>query len=195
MSATLEPGDLEDLRQYIRLQVAAGYSPVPDVVADAVDVFADTTLAPDDLRQAAAQLAEEILSTQLAEQNNWPPITDNDRLDAAFTALNDAGIVSRQHFACCATCGTAEIHDEMAAAAKDGATVRGYTFFHIQDTEYAVEGESLFLSYGSADGSEDAGVAIGREIVATLEEHGLHPSWNGRLANRILLPITWQRRR
>jgi hypothetical protein len=194
-NATLEPGDLDDLRDFIRVQVAAGYAPVSEVVAQAVEVFADTMLAPDELRTAATSLADAAIAAHLVDQAGWPETTDCDRLDAAFATLGTAGIVARQHFSCCGTCGATEIHDEMDQVAKDGTDVRGYTFFHVQDTEHAVEGESLFLSYGSADQDKDAAVAVGNEIVAALREHGLEPDWNGRHANRIGLPLVWQRRR
>jgi hypothetical protein len=72
---------------------------------------------------------------------------------------------------------------------------RGFTFFHIQDTEHAVGGEFLYLSYGSATADRTDAVAIGREVVDTLCRHGLRPSWDGRHVNRIGLPLTWQRRR
>lgn len=195
MTSPLQPGDLDDLREYIRVQVSAGFSPVPAVVAEAVDVFADTTLPPGALREAASALAAEAIAAQLADQESWPETTDNDRLDAAFASLEAAGIVARQHFSCCGTCGATEILDEMDRVAKNGAVVRGYTFFHLQDTEQAVDGESLFLSFGVADGDREAAVEIGHEVVAALREAGLHPAWNGRHANRIGLPLVWQRRR
>jgi Domain of unknown function (DUF6891) len=191
----LEPQDLDDLREFIRIQVAAGFAPADDVVEDAVDVFADTTLAPTALRGAAATLAEQAVAAHRAEQATWPATTDCDRLDAAFAALDAIGIVARQHFSCCATCGATEIHDEMDRVAKDGQMVRGYTFFHVQDTEHAVDGDGLFLSYGAADRDKDRGIAIGHEVVAALSEQGLNPAWNGRHANRIGLSIIWQRRR
>ena len=193
--APLEPQDIDDLRDFIRVQVAAGYSPIPDVVEEAVDVFADTTLAPAALREAAAALAETEAAAHLAEQTGWPETTDCDRLGAAFAALDAIGIVARQHFSCCGTCGATDIHDEMDRVAKDGQAVRGYTFFHVQDTEHAVDGDGLFLSYGSVDRDKETAVAIGHEVVAALREQGLHPAWNGRHANRIGLPIVWQRRR
>ncbi|HEY7225861.1 MAG TPA: hypothetical protein VH561_19965 [Micromonosporaceae bacterium] len=192
---TLEPGDLDDLREYIRIQVAAGYRAVPDVVEEAVEVFADTTLPPAALRDAATSAADEALAAHLADQATWPATTDCDRLDAAFSALEAAGVVARQNFSCCGNCGATEIHEEMDAAADQGATVRGYTFFHLQDTEHAVDGDSLFLSYGSADNDREAAIAIGHEIVAALRDQGLQPAWNGRHANRIGLPIVWRRRR
>ena len=195
MTAALAPEDFDDLHEFIRVQVAAGFSPVADVVDEAIEIFVDTSLPPDALREVAQTLAGQALAAQLAEQATWPEATDCDRLDAAFAALDAVGIVARQHFSCCGSCGANEIHDEMDQATKAGQTVRGFAFFHIQDTEGAVSGESLFLSYGSADGDKDAAVAIGHEVVAALREQGLHPAWNGRHANRIGLPINWQRRR
>jgi hypothetical protein len=195
MNVALDPQDLDDLRDFIRVQVAAGFAPLDEMVDEAVDVFADTTLPQASLRAAATVIAEKAIAEHLAQQKSWTAPTDCDRLDAAFAALDAAGIVARQHFSCCGSCGATEIHDEMDKVAKDGTTVRGYTFFHVQDTEQAVEGESLFLSYGAPDRDRDAAVAIAQEVVAALKEQGLHPAWNGRHANRIGLPIVWQRRR
>jgi hypothetical protein len=195
MSAALAPEDFDDLHEFIRVQVAAGFAPISDVVDEAVEVFADTTVAPNALRDAATTLAEQALATHLAEQVDWPAITDCDRIESAFAALDATGILARQHFSCCGACGANEIKDEIDQAKKDGRTIRGFTFFHIQDTEHAVGGESLFLSYGSVDGDRDEAVAVGNEIVEALRNEGLHPAWNGRHANRIGLPVAWQRRR
>jgi hypothetical protein len=195
MDVALDPQDLDDLRDFIRVQVAAGFAPIDEMVDEAVDVFADTTLPQASLRAAATIVAERAVAEHLAQQKAWPERTDCDRLDAAFASLESAGIVARQHFSCCGSCGATEIHDEMDRVAKDGSTVRGYTFFHVQDTEHAVEGESLFLSYGAPDRDRDRAVEVGHEVVAALKEQGLHPAWNGRHANRIGLPIVWRRRR
>jgi hypothetical protein len=195
MNVALDPQDLDDLRDFIRVQVAAGFAPLDEMVDEAVDVFADTTLPQASLRAAATVIAETAIAEHVTQQKSWTAPTDCDRLDAAFAALDAAGIVARQHFSCCGSCGATEIHDEMDKVAKDGTTVRGYTFFHVQDTEQAVEGESLFLSYGAPDRDRDAALAIAQEVVAALKEQGLHPAWNGRHANRIGLPMIWRRRR
>jgi hypothetical protein len=194
MTAALAPEDFDDLHEFIRVQVAAGFSPIADVVDEAVEVFADTSVPQDALRDAATALADKALAPP-GRPDGWPTPTDCDRLESAFAALDAAGVLARQHFSCCGACGANEIQDEIDQAKKDGRTIRGFTFFHIQDTEHAVAGESLFLSYGSVDGDREAAVAIGHEVVAALKVEGLHPAWNGRHANRIGLPITWQRRR
>jgi hypothetical protein len=91
-------GDLDDLRDYLRVQIAAGFEPLPAVIDGAVDIFADTTLPPDEIRVEAASLVDELLAAQLADQGSWPPVTDNERLDSAFAALDASGIVARQNF-------------------------------------------------------------------------------------------------
>jgi len=195
MTAALLPEDFDDLHEFIRVQVAAGFAPVDAIVDEAVEVFADTEVPSAALREAATVLAGQALTAHAAEQASWPGTTDCERLDAAFTELDAAGIVARQHFSCCGACGATEVHDEIERVEKTGQSVRGYTFFHIQDTEQAVAGEALYLSYGSADRDRENALGIGREVVAALERHGLSPAWNGRHNHRIALPLHWQRRR
>lgn len=195
MTAALSPDDFDDLHDFIRVQVAAGYAPADAIVDEAVEVFTDSSIDPGALRGAAAAITERSLAGHLDEQAGWPATTDCDRLDAAFAELDTIGIVARQHFSCCGTCGAQEIHDVIDQVEKAGQVARGFTFFHIQDTEHAVAGESLYLSYGSADLDKTASVAIGHEVVEVLQRHGLAPLWNGRHAHRIALPLTWRRRR
>jgi hypothetical protein len=177
------------------VQVAAGFAPPGAIVDEAVDVFADTDVPAAALRGAAQALTDQAVIAHLAEQDAWATLTDCDRVDAAFAELDGIGILARQHFSCCGACGATEIHDEIEKAEKAGRSVRGYTFFHIQDTEHAVAGEALYLSYGSVSRDKEAAVAIGHEVLDTLTRHGLTPGWNGKHAHRIALPLTWQRRR
>lgn len=195
MPSALNAEDFDDLHDFIKVQIAAGYTPAEDIVADAVEVFADIAVDPTALREAARAVVDLATREHAQAQLDWPATTDCDRLDAAFADLESAGIVARQHFSCCGTCGSHEIRDEMEQAEKEGRSPRGFTFFHVQDTEHAIGGESLYLSYGTYDKDESASVAIGHEVVRTLNAHGLQPWWNGKFAHRIALPLTWQRRR
>jgi hypothetical protein len=147
------------------------------------------------LRPHAQRMVREILEEQLREQASWPQPTDCDRLDTAFAALEQVGIVCRQHFSCCGTCGSGEIWDEMEAARAGGRDVRGYAFYHVQDTESAVEGGGLYLNYGAVAEGEDAALVLAHEIVALLEQHGLHTHWNGEWSRRVGVALDWKRRR
>jgi hypothetical protein len=199
MTLGLDPGlsreDFDDLHEFIQTHVAAGYATDEQIVADAVEVFAENGASPTAVLTAAQAIADQASAAHRDAQTGWDTTTDCDRLDAAFAELEGAGIFARQHFSCCGTCGASEITGELDDAARAGQPGRGFTFFHVQDTEHAVAGELLYLSYGSASRDQNESVAIGHEVVATLGRHGLRPSWNGRLAHRIALPLTWQRRR
>ena len=85
--------------------------------------------------------------------------------------------------------------DGIEAAQADGVAVQGYAFFHMQDTEAAVEGHGLYMSYGACDTGEAAAIAIGYRIVAQLEAHGLTTQWDGSWSQRIGVPMNWQKRR
>ncbi len=199
MTLGLEPGlsreDFDDLHDFIRTHVAAGYRTDEEIVNDAVELFAENGAGPAAILTAARAIADQAAAAHADVQASWTGPTDCDRLDAAFAELELAGILARQHYSCCGSCGATEIAGEMERASREGQPARGFTFFHIQDTEHAVVGESLYLSYGSLSRDQSESVGIGHEVVATLSRHGLTPAWNGKLAHRIALPLTWQRRR
>lgn len=184
---------LDELHGYIRRHLLAGFLDPIAIVGFAEELFAE------DLDQAvlahhAARYTREILAELRAEALLWPAVTDNDRLDAAFGALEREGIVCRQNFSCCGSCGASEIWDEMAAAEEAGGPVRGYAFFHVQDTEAAVEGGGLYLSYGAVAGSPEATEAVGRAVCDALEAKGLDAVWDGTWDRRIFVPLDWRRR-
>lgn len=131
----------------------------------------------------------------MLEQAEWPTVTDCDRLDNAFAELKADGIICRQHFSCCGSCGSVEIWDEIAAAQEVGRAVRGYAFYHVQDTEAAVGGHGLYLNYGAVEDGEAAVLSVARKIVAALERHGLRTNWNGQWARRIGVALDWKHRR
>jgi hypothetical protein len=130
-------------------------------------------------------------------------------LDDAFAALEANGVISRQNFTCCGTCGSAEIWDEMKAVEEAGGPVRGYAFYHMQDTESAADGHGIFPNYGACEEGEEAALAIGRDIVTQLEAQGLNCDWNGTQleaqglncdwngdwGKRIAVGLDWKRRR
>ncbi|MFH5803911.1 DUF6891 domain-containing protein [Alienimonas sp. DA493] len=198
--ATLPPDVADDLRRYVREYVRAGFLPAEDIPAQAADVLLGEADAAVLLKAAEGYLAQEV-AAHAAEQVDWPAVTDCDRLDAAFAALEAAGVVCRQNFSCCGNCGVAEIGAEMDGAAAAGKRIRGYAFYHMQDTESAVDGYGLCLNYGPRweEGLTDAdyaprATAIGREVAAALADAGLAVDWDGSLNRRISVTLDWKRR-
>lgn len=140
----------------------------------------------------AETLVDREIADLEAEAADWPEETDNTRLETAFAALEARGIVARQDFTCCGTCGAAEINDEFSAL--PGA--RGYTFFHTQSTEHAIDGLGIALSYGAAgaEASDADHVEVGREVAEALRAAGLRVDWSGALSMCIMVEMTWRRR-
>jgi len=185
---------LQELRGYIERDVAAGFRQEAAIAANAVEILSDDYAAAD-LTPPAVEFTRELIAAHKREQALWPATTDCDRLDAAFAELERAGIVCRQDFSCCGTCGVSEVFDEMKQQTKRGMQVRGYSFYHMQDTESAVEGHGLYLNYGAVQDGEAAALVIGEEIAAALKRHGLKVNWDGTFAVRIGISLDWKRRR
>jgi hypothetical protein len=185
---------IADMREYVRRYVVAGFDSPSLIPESIVEVFCDDA-DEEVLRPIAERLTREAVTAHVREQASWPDVTDCDRMDDAFAELNRSGIVCRQNFSCCGNCGVAEIGAEIQAERARGLVVRGYAFYHMQDTESAAEGYGLYLNYGSIEDGEAAALQVAQTIVAALERHGLTTEWNGRVDTRIHVRLDWKRRR
>lgn len=187
---------LQDLRSIINLEVKSGFAKRDEIIELALDYLLDMfDYNPDVMEIEAIRMTDELLAQHTIEQQTWLDVTDCDRLDEAFAELDRKGIVARHNFTCCQTCGHAEISYELDET-RQYRPVRGYVFYHQQDTESAVMGYGLYLAYGAVNSTEVDSVAIGWEIVDTLRDAGLSVTWNGTINKRIHVDIMdWRWRR
>src|SRR5262245_42543369 len=95
------------VRELIRIEVATGYHQTADSVTRAVQWMFDDDPHLDEARagQLVETLVREEIQAHLAAQADWPEVTDYDRLVDAFAELDSVGIVAREHFSCCGSCG------------------------------------------------------------------------------------------
>lgn len=161
-----------------------GYLPFDRMVQELEDLSESD---PPITRAQAREILAPMWRERVAAQAEWGT-TDCDRLTEAFAELDQSGIVAREHFACCQRCGTTEIWDE--ADPED----RGYVFFHMQDTQNAHDGV-LYLAYGSRSDLPEDTVAVGHDVVKTLQAHGLQTAWDGSERTRIrITDLEWRKR-
>ncbi|MFI0709455.1 DUF6891 domain-containing protein [Streptomyces inhibens] len=199
----LTPETRAAAEEQARKDIRSGFWNFHHVAQGVCDSFdpEDTQVSLDEARRIVAGLWEE----RLAEQAQWPEVTDPDRVGRAFAALNAQGLTARMNFSCCSSCGLGEIGAERAEGD------RGFVFFHYQDTESAAEGHGLAVRYGAyADAGEGAGeesaegsgeasaeerAAVGRTVVAALAEAGLPVQWDGD-PDRVIevAPLDWRKR-
>ncbi|WP_155371331.1 DUF6891 domain-containing protein [Catellatospora vulcania] len=168
--------------------VARGDRACAAIVEDTVECL-EGEADPAALQALAWELVGPAFAAHLDAQQTWPARTDSDRLTDAFRALDAAGIVAREDFACCQNCGVAEIGDEVL----DAMPARGYVFYHQQDAERCAEGGGLYLAYGPLGQPPTA--EIGEEVAAALRAEGLQVDWSGSAGQRIHVRVGWARRR
>jgi len=179
----------------VELAVRTGFLSREELVQLWLDVLEEEDGDLSRAQEGAQRGVDVLLEQRRKAATGWPKVTDCDRLDAAFASLELAGILARQHFGDCQTCALADMEEEMDDAREARTKVLGYTFFHQQDTERAVEGGPLLLSFGDAGRNNDAAsVAVGRQVVAVLERHELKVAWDGKAASRIGVLLDWKRR-
>ena len=185
---------LDELRDYIARDLRGGYVDRDSIVDNALEVLELQPHGEDVLRANALRILDEEIAAYRLESADWPDVTDHDRLEEAFAALESQGVVCRQNFTCCGTCGVAEIGDEIDATRERGGDVLGYAFFHMQDTERAVEGGGLWLNFGATGDGEAPALAVAGRIAEALRATGLTVNWDGDWSKRIHVPLQWQRR-
>lgn len=117
-------------------------------------------------------------------------MVNKDKLNAAFKLMRKAGILARQNFTCCGSCGNAEMSMMLAKMPeKRSAKIKGVCFYHSQGNSRMNKGGDLYLQYSSkVDDDLDLGtVQIGHLVVSCLKEAGLGVEWNGKASETILV--------
>lgn len=122
------------------------------------------------------------------EEKSWLDKTDCDKLTEAFSELSKNGIVAKENFTCCSSCGSYEIGNH----ALQGDY--GYVFYHQQDTEKALEGYGIYLGYGTVGLAKKSLEEITEQIVQTIQRHGLKVDWNGSFDRKMFIEINWKKR-
>lgn len=183
---------MSDIDQYIldaiKTFVWSGfYSPadVQQAIGDLLEEGADEAMLrahvlPEFERKAQAELA-------------WEPETDCDRLDAAFEALEEQGILALHNAGNTMSDG----HEDAAAILEESGSANfiGYCFYHGQDVERALSGGGLLIAFDHIEGDVPEKATIGEAVQAALEAEGLATEWNGDPETRINLPdFEWKRR-
>ncbi|MEM9540723.1 MAG: hypothetical protein AAGA60_14615 [Cyanobacteria bacterium P01_E01_bin.42] len=162
-----------------------------------MNIFCEEMYAPGELetKDVSTALDVEFVKWE-TEKQTWPDITDCDRLDAAFTAMNERGIIALQNSGYTQNDGYDDFWEDYENH-PDKSSVLGYCFYHGQDLDRAVRGRGLFLAFGPVhpEDEENKGLEIGNIVCEELERVGLAVQWDGTFKQRICISkFMWQRR-
>ena len=180
--------DREELAQEIYIRVWTGDSTPEEIVEILSD---DEGFSEDDARWLSAEVACIAAEKQTAE-HSWPAVTDCDKLDAAFEALNGMGIIALHRAGADMSDGLHDVGEEHKRRERG---VIGYCFYHDQDVARAILGQGLMLAFGDMQDNEAKSMEIGRRIVREIERVGFAVDWSGTKEKRIRVAnLRWQRR-
>ena len=181
----------EYLADRIRVWVWSGFYSLSDVLEMMEDCDEDDEGDAD--KQMLEEFAKSEFQAKREAEATWPQVTDCDRLDAAFDALNGIGIIALHNAGYTISDGISDVSEVLAESDRD--KVKGYCFYHEQDVERAIEGHGLTLAYGDIEDTAGGKRTIGELVKAELERQGFMVEWDGDPEVRIDLPrIVWQRR-
>ncbi|WP_330176152.1 hypothetical protein OG875_23220 [Streptomyces sp. NBC_01498] len=188
----LDTGTRREVEEYVRGLIRRGYDGRKQLAEDAEEWLVDGGERPVSAAQAR-RIVDRLWLERVEEQAGWEGVTDPERITAVFAGLEARGVVARENFTCCRSCGLAEIGAEREDG--DEGAVRGFVFFHAQCVEAVAAGGTLSLCYGGFDGSEKTTAAVGGEIAAALREAGLSVRWDGSPGSAIAVTgLDWRRR-
>ncbi|WP_417861727.1 DUF6891 domain-containing protein [Vreelandella venusta] len=161
---------------------------------------------PEDIQEMIADLLEEGADEEMLREpvsiefkkkreaeKSWPQVTDLDRLDGVFQALNANGILCLHNAGYTMSDGHEDSNEALSAYPQ--GEFYGYCFYHGQDLERAVSGDGLMLAYDHVNGDVPEKIEVAETIQQALEKAGFTVEWDGTTNQRINIPkFDWKHR-
>lgn len=112
------------------------------------------------------------------------------KIAMVFHKLTQEGYIAKMNYACCTTCGFAELTDIAADLEKNGEKIKGIIFYHGQGEDYLWEDGSVYLKYKAYNNdSHAATIKVGECIVNKFREVGVNVEWDGNPNKAIMLYV------
>jgi hypothetical protein len=140
------------------------------------------------------EIRREFAAKRKAEKT-WSKVTDCDRLDRAFDALEQQGIIALHMAGYTQSEGLYEVEEEYREAGGKKSNYAGHCFYTDQDLEGALDGGGLHIGFGHLSGDDAKAVEVGQLVRVALEREGLKVEWDGTIGRRLYLTrFRWRRR-
>lgn len=183
----------DDTKEAIHVLSRSGFFDPDDVM----EIVCDEMFEGDDVDEdEVADVIDAEFEALEKDMESWPAVTDCDRLDRAFEALNQRGVIALQNAGYTQSDGYDDFMEAYEEHPKKSSII-GYCFYQGQDLERAVLGEGLYLAFGPANPDDEArrGPEVGAIVRQELQRAGFAVEWNGTFQQRIFIPkLVWQRR-
>lgn len=175
----------QHVREFIRSAVRSGLLSDDELYDEVLVAITSELPFVEDPEALARVWIAEFRDELVLDATAWPEVTDHDRLQAAFAALEEAGIVVLQgcedHWAA---------KDLLDASA--GRPPRGIAWFTQPDVWHAIDEGMLEVNVWHADTANVApGDALLDEVVEAFARQGLAAHFD---EGRVEVAASWQRR-
>lgn len=116
-----------------------------------------------------------------------------DAITKAFNLMNERGLIARENYECCQSCGGYAITveaEKMIDEGKPKDEIKGCCFYHEQDMDNRCDGGEFYLAYGLMESGKHGYIGlsneeVGRIVTACLTEVGVEFEWDGDGGTRI----------
>jgi hypothetical protein len=145
------------------------------------------------LRTAICMLIYVEFARKQSAELEWPAITDCDRLDEAFAALERRKVLGLHNAGYSMSAAHGEAYFELQV--RSHVDYVGYCFYHEQDIDTSIESGDLYIGFDDTQEGSPMMEDVARIVVEELAAAGLDPVWDGDRNARIHLKgFIWQRR-
>ncbi len=186
------PSELNESDKYILGAIhkwvwSGFYSP------EEVDLMIDDILEEDAHEAMLRDAVAPEFTKKEEEEKTWPQVTDCDRLNAVFAALDKRRVLCLHNSGFERSDGHTEAFGVLFEQPKD--RYFGYCFYHGQDVEGAMEGQGLMLAFNHVNDDVPDKLKVGLALKEELEHAGFALEWDGTSDQRINIPkFDWKRR-
>jgi hypothetical protein len=187
-----EERKVDEVNQYIldaiKAHVWGGFD-TPDEIQEMISDILEDGADEEMLRKSVDMEFEK----KSEAEKIWPKKTDFDRLDSAFKALKNKGVLCLHNAGYTMSDGHYDSNEALDNYPK--GHFFGYCFYHGQDLERAVFGGGLMLAYDHIEGDVPDKIKVAEALKSELVNVGFTVEWDGTTDQRIYIPkFDWKHR-
>lgn len=183
--------DRDFVLKTLRMMVWAGFDSRKDILDAALAGLTDGPDAPYASRLWIAAQLDQMIAEKKSAETAWPPTVEYDRLEAAFDALNDQGVVAAPAAGYSREEARAEAWADYAEAKGPARAKPGVAFYALADVESAIDGGPFAVSSEPTTRGDEADLAARVSRALTAAGFSVIPESGGRLRLR---DFVWRKR-
>lgn len=151
--------DRDFVQKTLRLMVWAGFDTRKDILAAALGGLTEGEDAPYESKLWITAQLDQMIAEKKSAESSWPALVEYDRLEAAFEALGDQGVVAAAAAGYSREEARAEAWADYGEAKGAARGKPGVAFYALADVESAIDGGPFRVSTESTTRGDEGDLA------------------------------------